>query len=136
VSFQVTILKVLAGQPEGRLSLADLRSNVAILISSGPDWADRTKRIAARDPKLDIFSQGMVVRSSGGWQITEAGRAFLSESDVLVSSQPQEAPLEAVGARTPPAALQPASLSAPNTRRRTWWSRRRPKKKAARSSAA
>jgi hypothetical protein len=38
VSFQVTILKVLAGQPEGCLSLADLRNNVAILISSGPDW--------------------------------------------------------------------------------------------------
>jgi hypothetical protein len=47
VSFQVTILKVLAGQPEGCLSLADLRDNVAILISSGPDWTDRTKRIAA-----------------------------------------------------------------------------------------
>jgi hypothetical protein len=76
VSFQVTILKVLAGQPEGHLSLADLRNNVAILISSGPDWTDRTKRIAARTPGLDIFSQGMVVRSSGGWQITEVAERF------------------------------------------------------------
>ena len=136
VSFQVTILKVLAGQPEGHLSLADLRNNVAILISSGPDWTDRTKRIAARTPGLDIFSQGMVLRSSGGWQITDAGRAFLIESEVLISSQPQEPLPEAVEARAPPAALPPAPLVGPDTRRRIWWSRRRLEKKAARSSVA
>jgi hypothetical protein len=56
VSFQITILKVLAGQPEGNLSVADLRNNVAILISSGRDWTDRTKRIAARTPGLSTFS--------------------------------------------------------------------------------
>jgi hypothetical protein len=33
VSFQITILKVLAGHPEGRASLADLRRAVGILIS-------------------------------------------------------------------------------------------------------
>ena len=136
VSFQVTILKVLAGQPEGHLSLANLRNNVAILISSGPDWTDRTKRIAARTPELDIFSQGMVLRSSGGWQITDAGRAFLIESEVLISSQPQEPLPEAVEARAPPAALPPAPLVGPDTRRRIWWSRRRPERKAARSSVA
>jgi hypothetical protein len=90
VSFQVTILKVLAGQPEGYLPLAELRNNVAILISSGPDWTDRTKRIAARTPGLDIFSQGMVLRSSGGWRITDAGRAFLAECEVPISSHSQE----------------------------------------------
>jgi hypothetical protein len=137
VSFQITILKVLAGQPEGHLSLADLRNNVAILISSGPDWTDRTKRIAARTPGLDIFSQGMVLRSSGGWQITDAGRAFLIESEVLISSQPQEPLPEAVEARAPPAALPPASVVGNDTRRRIWWgSRRRREKKGARSSVA
>jgi hypothetical protein len=50
VSFQITVLKVLAGSPGGRLSLADLRHDVALLISSGRDWTDRTKRIAARAP--------------------------------------------------------------------------------------
>ena len=90
MSFQVTILKVLAGQPEGHLPLAELRNNVAILISSGPDWTDRTKRIAARTPGLDIFSQGMVQRSSGGWRITDAGRAFLAECEVPISSHSQE----------------------------------------------
>jgi hypothetical protein len=134
VSFQVTILKVLAGQPEGHLSLADLRNNVAILISSGPDWADRTKRIAARTPGLDIFSQGMVLRSSGGWQITDAGRAFLTESEALVSSQPQEPMPEKVDVSAAPADLSPVPLIGPDTRRRIWWRRRRREKKAARSS--
>ncbi len=78
MSFQVTILKVLAGHPEGRASLADLRRAVAILISSGSDWTDRTKRLAARAPGLDIFAQALVLRDNSGWQITDAGRALLA----------------------------------------------------------
>jgi hypothetical protein len=39
-----------------RLPLADLGRDVAILMSSGRDWTDRTKHIAARAPDLDIFS--------------------------------------------------------------------------------
>ena len=38
MSFQITVLKVLAGHPGGRASLDDLRRAVAILISSGSDW--------------------------------------------------------------------------------------------------
>jgi hypothetical protein len=118
VSFQVTILKVLAGQPEGYLPLAELRNNVAILISSGPDWTDRTKRIAARTPGLDIFSQGMVLRSSGGWRITDAGRAFLAECEVPISSHSQELGREAVELKAPAATLPPAPVVGPDTRRR------------------
>jgi hypothetical protein len=136
VSFQVTILKVLAGQPEGYLPLAELRNNVAILISSGPDWTDRTKRIAARTPGLDIFSQGMVLRSSGGWRITDAGRAFLAECEVPISSHSQELGREAVELKAPAATLPPAPVVGPDTRRRIWWRRRRPEKNAARSSVA
>jgi len=77
MSFQITVLKVLAGHPGGRASIDDLRRAVAILISSGTDWADRTKRLAARAPGLDIFSQAFVLRDNAGWHITEAGRAFL-----------------------------------------------------------
>ena len=36
------------GHPEGRLSVADLTRCVSILISSGSDWSNRTKRLAAR----------------------------------------------------------------------------------------
>jgi len=60
-----------------RTSIDDLRRAVAILISSGTDWTDRTKRLAARAPGLDIFSQAFVLRDEAGWHITEAGRAFL-----------------------------------------------------------
>jgi hypothetical protein len=77
MSFQITILKVLAGHPGGRASLADLRRAVAILISSGSDWTNRTKRLAACAPGLDIFGQALVLRDDSGWQITEAGRALL-----------------------------------------------------------
>jgi hypothetical protein len=132
VSFQVTILKVLAGQPEGCLSLADLRNNVAILISSGPDWTDRTKRIAARTPGLGIFSQHMVLRSPAGWRITDAGRAFLAECEVPISSNSQEPVPEAVEIKAPAATLPPAPAIGPDTRR--WiWRRRRRERKAARS---
>jgi len=78
VSFQITVLKVLAGHPEGRAPLRDLSRAVAILISSGSDWSDRMKRLAARAPGLDIFSQSFVRRDDAGWEITDAGRAFLA----------------------------------------------------------
>jgi hypothetical protein len=52
--FPITVLKVSAGHPQGRASLADLRRAVGILISSGPDWNNRTKRLAARAPHLDL----------------------------------------------------------------------------------
>jgi hypothetical protein len=78
VSFQITILKVLAGFPKGRDSLDDLRHVVAVLISSGSDWADRTKRLASRAPGLEIFTQGLVLRDIEGWQITDAGRVLLA----------------------------------------------------------
>lgn len=77
MSFQITILKVLAGQVEGRATLAELTRQVSILISSGPDWTDRTKRLAALAPGLSIFGSHFVIVYGGGWQITDAGRAFL-----------------------------------------------------------
>jgi hypothetical protein len=101
VSFQITILKVLAGSPDGRLPLVDLRHDVALLMTSGRDWTDRMKRIAARAPDLDIFSQAFVVRESTGWQITAAGRYFLAtvEKPAPASAPPVEAsPLEAEAA--------------------------------------
>jgi hypothetical protein len=77
VSFQITILKVLAGHPDGRASHADVTKSVAILMSSGADWLDRMKGLAARAPDLSIFSSHYVIQDASGWQITDAGRAFL-----------------------------------------------------------
>jgi hypothetical protein len=104
VSFQITVLKVLAGHPEGRASLADLTRCVSILISSGTDWTNRTKRLAARAPKLDIFGDSFVLRDAYGWQITTSGRQFLTslEAPIPVTPQREQAPdVAATAAPTP-----------------------------------
>ena len=77
MSLQIAILKVLVSHPEGRATIAALNSDLCILNTSGSDWTDRVKRLAARAPDLDIFGQGLILRDSSGWQITPEGRAFL-----------------------------------------------------------
>ena len=57
--------------------MEDIKRDMAILATSGPDWAERTKRLAARVPDLDIFSQGLIERMNGGWRVTDKGRAVL-----------------------------------------------------------
>jgi hypothetical protein len=116
VSFQITILKVLAGHPEGRASRAELTRCVSILISSGTDWTNRTKRLAARAPELDIFKDSFVVRDNNGWQITEGGRQFLASLDVPLStaSEPTQA-IETVITKEPPLrAIPPLRLVVSN----------------------
>ena len=94
MSFQITVLKVLDGLPEGRASIAELTRYVSILISSGTDWTDRTKRLAARAPKLDIFADAFVIRDDNGWHITEGGRQFLAalEAPLPIAAEPVQAP--------------------------------------------
>jgi hypothetical protein len=105
VSFQITILKVLAGQAEGRAALPELTRQVSILISSGPDWTDRTKRLAALAPGLDIFRSSFVLVDRANWQITDAGRAFLISLETPTSADNYSAITEDVilPDATPPA---------------------------------
>jgi hypothetical protein len=103
-------LKVLAGHPEGRASVADLTRYVSILISSGSDWTNRTKRLAARAPKLDIFGDAFVLRDDWGWQITDIGRQLLAslEAPIPVTldyEQPSEA--DAMVPTAPPSPILP-----------------------------
>ena len=77
MSLQIAILKVLVSHPEGRATIAALNSDLSILNTSGPEWSDRLKRLAARAPGLDVFGQRLILRDSSGWQITPQGRAFL-----------------------------------------------------------
>jgi hypothetical protein len=72
--------------------MADLKRDMAILVASGRDWAERTKRLAARMPKLDIFSQGLVERLDGGWRITEKGRAVLEIMEARPAAVPATEP--------------------------------------------
>jgi hypothetical protein len=94
MSFQISVLKVLAGLPEGRASVVELTRCVSILISSGTDWTNRTKRLAARAPKLDIFGDSFVLRDGNGWHITEGGRQFLTwlETPLSIAAKLAQAP--------------------------------------------
>lgn len=76
VSLQIAILKVLVSHTEGRATIAALNSDLSILTTSGPDWTNRLRRLAARAPGLDIFGQKLILRDSSGWQITPEGRVF------------------------------------------------------------
>lgn len=78
MSFQVSILKILAGQPDGRASMDVVKQYLAVLYTSGPEWVARTKCLAERAPDLDIFSQKLVAREPGEWRITDEGKAFLA----------------------------------------------------------
>ena len=77
MNFQVTVLKILVSHPDGFAAMEDIKRDMAILATSGRDWTDRTKRLAARMPGLDIFSQGLIERLDGGWRVTAKGRAAL-----------------------------------------------------------
>ena len=94
MSLQIAILKVLVSHPEGRATIAALNSDLCILNTSGSDWTDRLRRLAARAPDLDIFGQGLILRDSSGWQITPEGRAFLDwlKSDAASASVPVAEP--------------------------------------------
>jgi hypothetical protein len=99
VSFQIAILKILNAQPEGLASLVDLKRYLAVLTTSGSDWTARMKRLSARAPELDIFGSRFVLRDGSGWQITDAGRAFISKLETLgaaiqMDDQPPEKPVE------------------------------------------
>lgn len=77
MSLQVAIMKVLASYPDGRATVAAMKSDLAILAGAGLDWSLRLKRIADRAPGLDIFTEGLVVRDNAGWRLTIAGRQAL-----------------------------------------------------------
>src|SRR3954467_6624050 len=94
----------------------DLKRDMAILATSGPDWADRTKRLAARVPGLDIFSQGLVVRESGGWKITSEGRAVL---ELMEARRVNDEPLTTPPAENAALQVPPLRLSAERGKRRS-----------------
>jgi len=94
VSFQLSILKILAGQPDGRASLAVLKNYLTVFYTSGPEWTARMKRLAERAPGLNIFGQKFVERDSGHWIITEGGRAFLASLERAAVTITQERALD------------------------------------------
>lgn len=134
MNFQVTVLKILVSYPGGFAVLADLKRDMAILATSGRDWAERTKRLASRIPDLDIFSQGLVERESGGWKITEKGRAALEFLEARPGTdQMLDAPSSEAVTAPVPTLPQPAERA---KRRRERRERRREARERARATAS
>ncbi|MDA9405901.1 hypothetical protein [Bradyrhizobium sp. CCBAU 45384] len=123
------MLKILVSYPDGFAVIADLKRDMAILATSGRDWAERTKRLAACVPTLDIFSQGLVERRNGGWRITEKGRALLE----FMEAKPGEMRTESAAAAAEP--FDTASASPPLAARRSVRSQRLQRRRAARVRA-
>lgn len=114
MSFQISILKVLASYPEGRASLEALKNDLNILMTSGHDWGDRMKRLAARVPMMDVFSQRFVLRDPTGWQITNAGRIFLRDLEAPIAEEPEDIKAVAHPAPSPIAPMIPHVHVAPS----------------------
>lgn len=134
MNFQVTVLKILVSYPDGFATMADLKRDMAILATSGRDWADRTKRLAASVPDLDIFSQGLVERENGGWKITVSGRTVLEFMEARPAVEP---PTETVSAESRDAPIPPLpQLAERARRRRERRERRREARERARANAS
>jgi hypothetical protein len=135
VNFQVTVLKILVSYPDGFAVMADLKRDMAILATSGRDWAERTKRLAARVPDLDIFSQSLVERLNGGWRITDKGRSVLETMEARSAAVPAAVPppIRATSDSTP--AATPAASPVATGRRKRDRKRRRRDLVAARARA-
>lgn len=131
MNFQVTVLKILVSYPDGFAVMADLKRDMAILATSGRDWAERTRRLAARAPDLDIFSQALVERLNGGWRITEKGRVVLELMEARRSEPEPEPKSERTVAEQPAAAPAPPLLAF----RRSGRSQRLQRRRAARERA-
>lgn len=133
MNFQVTVLKILVSYPDGSAVMADLKRDMAILATSGPDWDERTKRLAARVPGLDIFSDGLVERQNGGWRITVKGRAVLESMEARRSDPAVEKVAIEAAAAPVPALPQPMERA---KRRRERRQRRRESRERARAHAS
>ncbi len=138
MNFQVTVLKILAAYPGGFAVMEDLKRDMAILATSGRDWADRTRPFAAKVPDLDIFSQGLVERMTGGWKITAKGRAVLEFMEARPTAlETAQVPLVQDTTTTWPAPVPPLRQPADRAkRRRERRERRREARERARANAS
>ncbi|MCK1344477.1 hypothetical protein [Bradyrhizobium sp. 169] len=139
MNFQVTVLKILVSYPDGFAVMEDLKRDMAILATSGREWADRTSRLAARVPDLNIFSQALVERISGGWRITSKGRAVIEFMEARTAApEPIRAPLvEDATATVAPTQVPPLRQPADRAkRRRERRERRREARERARANAS
>jgi hypothetical protein len=93
-------LKVLAGHPDGRASISELTRYVSILMTSGSDFTNRMRQLAARAPKLEIFGDRFVLRDGRGWCITDSGRQFVASLEAPIPARAEHQASEAAAELT------------------------------------
>ena len=119
MSLQFSILKVLAGQPNGRATVPDLNRYITLL--SVPEWTARMKRLSALAPNLDIFGSQYVLRDDTGWQLTKAGHSFLDAIEKAAPATPEQITLPEISVTLSAPRVSPAPplrLVADNPRQR------------------
>ncbi|MDB5617331.1 MAG: hypothetical protein JWQ24_1569 [Tardiphaga sp.] len=87
-----------------------MNRDLAILSGAGVAWSQRLKKLAARAPSLDIFTEGFVLRDDAGWQLTTLGRAALRRIELPAPQKPT-APKLALIAQSTPASPKRASFT-------------------------
>jgi hypothetical protein len=109
MSIQLGILFILASHADGFATIESINADMRML--SGADWSRKLRELARRAGPINIFSDGLVVRQSGGWLLTDAGRTFLAS--VEDAAPGNESAVAARGLRlvvsrnTPPVAERP-----------------------------
>lgn len=111
-------MKVLASYPDGRATVAAMKADLALLAGAGPAWGERLRRLAARSPGLDIFSQGLVTCDATGWQLTSAGQDRLREMEAPTQTEPPRAVAPVLDIVPAVAKRLPAAISIAATTRR------------------
>jgi len=75
MSTSIAILMILSAYPGGRASFQSLKADLAVL--STREWLARTRALAAKAGRFNLFTDGLATRDQTGWVITQAGRTFL-----------------------------------------------------------
>src|SRR4051812_22865863 len=104
-------MKVLAGHPHGVCRHEELKRCLAILATSGSDWSNHSRELAAAFPKLEIFGAEFVRRYSFGWRLTPRGAIALEMMEELARARRAERTTIGTAARaSPPPSPPEASL--------------------------
>jgi hypothetical protein len=77
MSLQIGVMRILASHPDGRATTQSMNSDLNIL--AGQDWSERLQRLGKHAAGLNILASELVRLDYDGWEITEAGRAYLDD---------------------------------------------------------
>jgi hypothetical protein len=86
MSLQIGVMRILASHPDGRATTQSIKSDLNIL--AGQDWSETLQRLGKHAAGLNIFASQLVQLDRDGWEITEAGRAYLDDLEERLALTP------------------------------------------------